>query len=344
MEQGITTNRWWRAFGYAVGMGLILSPGLSWGLEVGATPPAERRETISLADAALQALKHNLDISISRQTKESRQADITVEQAKFDPTLSVNGQYNRTVNPLNRPVFGFSQGTLNNIQTFDQRNHSVTLDATANLPTGGNVDLNYSPSRTNVSGAQACFGQPPNTPGCTGGSFLFNPSWTGGLALTLTQPLLRNAGFDVTKTFIRVAQNNAFVEEHVFRDRVLTVLASVEQTYWEVVFANENLKVAEAALKAAQELLATNRAKASARSGPARSNRFQADRNDSLGQNHGREAIAGGARATESGAQHDSLCPRLPTRSRNGPRERVARHGRLQQIPLQSLTAQSHHA
>ena len=31
----------------------------------------------------------------------------------------------------------------------------------------------------------------------------------------------------------------------------MTVIASVEQTYWEVVFANENLKVAEAALKAA---------------------------------------------------------------------------------------------
>ena len=251
MEQGITTNRWWRAFGYAVGMGLILSPGISWGLEVGTIPPAERRETISLADAALQALKHNLDISISRQTKEIRQADITVEQAKFDPTLSVNGQFNRAVSPLNRPVFGATGGSLTGITPFDQRTQSVTLDATANLPTGGNVDLNYSPARTSVNQNLA-------------GGFLFNPSYTGGLALTLTQPLLRNAGFDVTKTFIRVAQNNAFVEEHVFRDRVLTVLASVEQTYWEVVFANENLKVAEAALKAAQELLATNRAKAKA--------------------------------------------------------------------------------
>jgi len=251
MEQGITSNRWWRTCGYAFGIGLILSPGLSWGMEVGTTPPAERRETISLADAALQALKHNLDINISRQTKESRQADITVEQAKFDPTLSVNGQYNRTVNPLNRPVFGATNFVLNDITTFDQRNHSVTLDATTNLPTGGNVDLNYSPARTSVNQNVA-------------GGFLFNPSYTGGLALTLTQPLLRNAGIDVTKTFIRVAQNNAIVEEHVFRDRVLTVLTTVEQTYWEVVFANENLKVAEAALKAAQELLATNRAKAKA--------------------------------------------------------------------------------
>jgi len=251
MEHGSGTHGWWRTCGYAVGIGLLLSPGFSWGSDESTAPPAERRETISLADAAIRALQHNLDISISRQTKDSRLADITVEQAKFDPTLSVNGQYNRTVSPLNRPVFGSTNQDLTQITTFDQRTQSVTLDATTNLLTGGNVDLNYSPSRTNINQNLA-----------TG--FLFNPSYTGGLVLTLTQPLLRNAGIDVTKTFIRVAQNNATVEEHVFRDRVLTVLATVEQTYWEVVFANENLKVAEAALKAAQELGASNRAKAKA--------------------------------------------------------------------------------
>ena len=105
----------------------------------------------------------------------------------------------------------------------------MTVDATTNLLTGGNLDLNYSPARTNVNQDVAS-------------GFLFNPAWTGGLALTLTQPLLRNAGIDINKTFIRIAQNNAMVEEHVFRDRVLTVVATVEQTYWEVVFANENLK------------------------------------------------------------------------------------------------------
>ncbi|HET9844468.1 MAG TPA: TolC family protein [Nitrospira sp.] len=215
------------------------------------TAPGERREEISLTEAALRALKNNLDISISRHTKESRLTDIVVEQAKFDPTLSVNGQYNRTVNPLNRPVFGGTGFNLNEITIFDQRSGSVTVDATTNLLTGGNVDLNYSPARTNVNQDVAS-------------GFLFNPAWTGGLALTLTQPLLRNAGIDINKTFIRIAQNNAMVEEHVFRDRVLTVVATVEQTYWEVVFANENMKVAEAALKAAQELLATNRAKAKA--------------------------------------------------------------------------------
>ena len=231
---------------------LLLTAAPCWSQgPVKSAAPAERRETISLSDAAVRALQSNLDISISRQTKESRIFDITVEQAKFDPTLSVNGQYNRQVSPLNRPVFGGTGGSLTEIQTFDQRNSSVTVDATQNLITGGNVDLNYSPARTNVNQNVA-----------TG--FLFNPAYTGGLALTLTQPLLRNAGIDITKTFIKVAQNNATVEQHVFRDRVLTVLATVEQTYWELVFANENLKVAQAALKAAEELLATNRAKTKA--------------------------------------------------------------------------------
>jgi outer membrane protein len=246
-----STARFWREGLLAVGFSLLFNSNLGLTPKDANAQTEERREALSLADAAIRALKNNLDISISRQTKESRLTDIIVEQAKFDPTLSVNGQFNRQVNPLNRPVFGGTGNDLKSIQTFDQRTTSVTVDAQTNLITGGNIDLNYSPNRTNVNQSVA-----------TG--FLFNPAYSGGLALTLTQPLLRNAGIDINKTFIRIAQNNAKVEEHIFRDRVLTVLATVEQTYWEVVFANENFKVAEAALKAAQELLATNRAKAKA--------------------------------------------------------------------------------
>ncbi|HEY6083921.1 MAG TPA: TolC family protein [Nitrospira sp.] len=210
------------------------------------------KQAISLADVVLRALKNNLDISISRQTKESRLTDIVFEQAKYDPLLSFNGQYNRSVSPLNRPVLGFNgnvPGVGGEPTPFDQNSFQGTLDMTQNLLTGANYDLNFSPSRVFVAGQN---------------QFLFNPGYQSGLAFTLTQPLLRNMGTDVNKTFIRIAQNNAKVEEHVFLDRVLTVIATVEQTFWELVFANENLKVAEAALKAAQELLATNRAKAKA--------------------------------------------------------------------------------
>lgn len=224
----------------------------AWSQDPSAQPSStERRETISLSDAALRALQNNLDISISRQTKDMRLTDIVLEQAKFDPTVSLNGTFTRQLSPLNRPVFGGTTGTLTDIQKFDQRTTQITTDITSNLSTGANVNLNYSPQRTNVNADRAQ-------------GFLFNPAYTGGLSLTLTQPLLRNAGIELNKTFITIAQNNAKVEEYIFLDRVLTVLATVEQTYWEMVFANESLKVGQSALKAAEELMASNRAKAKA--------------------------------------------------------------------------------
>jgi len=226
-----------------------MSPSQSWSLDATQPIPTERRESISLTDAAVRALRNNLDISLSRHTKESRLTDIVVEQAKFDPTVSVNGQYLRTIDPLNRPVFGATGGQLNQITRFDQRNHVLSVDAATNLITGGNVDVSYRPTRNSVNQDLA-------------DGFLFNPVWTGGLSFSVTQPLLKNAGIAINQTFIKVAQNNAVVEQHIFRDRVLTVIASVEQNYWELVYARENVKVAQAALKAAEELLASNRAKA----------------------------------------------------------------------------------
>ncbi|MBX3328850.1 MAG: TolC family protein [Nitrospira sp.] len=231
------------------GMWGILSPSQGWSLDVTQPPPAERQEAVSLADAAVRALQNNLDISLSRHTKESRLTDIVIEQAKFDPTVSVNGRYLRTVDPLERPVFGATGQLLNQITRFDQRNHTLSVDASTNLVTGGNIGMNYSPARNSVNQDLA-------------EGFLFNPAWTGGLSFTVTQPLLKNAGIAVNTTFIKVAQNDAVVEQHIFRDRVMTVIASVEQNYWELVFARENVKVAQAALKAAEELLAANRIKA----------------------------------------------------------------------------------
>lgn len=234
-----------------LGLWGMLSSSQSWGLDITQPTSQEPHEAVSLADAAVRALQNNLDISISRHTKESRLTDIAFEQAKFDPTLSVNGRYLRTVDPLERPVFGATGNLLNQITRFDQRNHALSVDASTNLVTGGNIDMNYSPARNSVNQDLA-------------EGFLFNPAWTGGLSFTVTQPLLKNAGVAVNTTFIKIAQNNAIVEQHVFRDQVLTVIASVEQNYWELVYARENVKVAQAALKAAEELLATNRIKAKA--------------------------------------------------------------------------------
>ena len=212
--------------------------------------PTERQQAISLADAVLQALERNLDITVSRQTRDLLLPDILFEQAKFDPTMSLSGSASRTISPLNRPFFGVTGAQLSSEPTsFDVRDATATLGLTQRILTGASYALTYSPDRTFV-------------PSATG--FLFNPGYTSVATLTLTQPLLRDFGLDVNRTMIRVAQNNAKVGEHVFLDKVLTVISTVEQSFWELVFANENLKVAQIVLKAAQDLVVSNRAKAAA--------------------------------------------------------------------------------
>src|SRR5690242_17782202 len=220
---GIRLNGW---LGTAFTLCAFTLSVVAWGAEP--PPTGDQRRPVLLKDAVLEALERNLFFHTKHDIQDTRITDILFEQSKFDPTVSFNAQYNRLVSPLNRPILGFSGSNVaaptGEPTKFDQNTSTLTADMTQNLPTGANYDVNYSPQRTFVGG--------PN-------SFLFNPSYTGGLAFTLTQPLLRNAGVEINKTFIRIAQNNAQVEEQTFRDRVLTVVATVEQTFWELVFANE---------------------------------------------------------------------------------------------------------
>jgi outer membrane protein TolC len=198
----------------------------------------------------MQALENNLDIQVSRHTRDAQLTDIIFEQAKFDPTIQLGGRYDRTVAPLNRPVFGLGGVTVDNEpDIFDQNDTRFNLGYSQRLLTGGTYDLAVNTNRNSVAGST---------------SFLFNPSYASTLSFNLTQPLLRNLGPMVNKTLITIARNAAAVEQLQLVQQVLTVIAQVEQTYWELVFARENLKVARATLQAAEELLASNREKVKA--------------------------------------------------------------------------------
>ncbi len=213
-------------------------------------PPSESVIELTMNDAVMQTLEHNVDIQVSRHTRDAQLTDIIFEQAKFDPTIQLGGRYDRTVAPLNRPVFGFGGVTAgNDPDNFDQNDTGFNVGYSQRLLTGGSYDLTFDTNRNSVAGR-------------TG--FLFNPSYGSNLSINLTQPLLRNLGQSINTTLITVARNAAAVEQLLLSQQVLSVISQVEQTYWELVFAIENLKVAHATLRAAEELLASNREKVKA--------------------------------------------------------------------------------
>jgi outer membrane protein TolC len=77
--------------------------------------------------------------------------------------------------------------------------------------------------------------------------------------LTLTQPILRNFGFDVNRTRIRIAETNQEISDSSLKDRVMRVVTLVQDLYWELVFRIQELEVRRLSLKLAQDLLAQTR-------------------------------------------------------------------------------------
>lgn len=82
----------------------------------------------------------------------------------------------------------------------------------------------------------------------------YNPSTSGGLNLTVTQPLLRGFGPAVNRRFIRIAKNNERIGSAVFRQQLINAIFSVSQLYYDLVSLNEDLRVKQDTLRAARSL------------------------------------------------------------------------------------------
>ncbi|HXY14855.1 MAG TPA: TolC family protein [Terriglobales bacterium] len=86
----------------------------------------------------------------------------------------------------------------------------------------------------------------------------YTPALSSGFQLRLTQNLLQGFGFLPNTRFIRIARNNREISDVAFRLQVITTVDQVENLYWNLVYAYENVKVQQEALTFAQRTLADN--------------------------------------------------------------------------------------
>jgi len=85
------------------------------------------------------------------------------------------------------------------------------------------------------------------------------PALSSGFQARLTQPLLQGFGFLPNTRFIRIAKNNREISDVAFRLQVLTTVDQIENLYWNLVYAYENVRVQQEALAFAQRTLEDNR-------------------------------------------------------------------------------------
>jgi outer membrane protein TolC len=186
---------------------------------------------MSLEDCIREALQHNLDVQIERYSPQVSLYNLRSAYGGYDPLFNISGQHN------------YNKSGVDGVPPSTSYGNSAQSDIGGSLPWGlqydfiGNVSDQY--GGTLFSGS--------------------NESSSGSIQAKLTQPLLKNFWFDSTRLTIRVAKNRLKYSEQGLRLQVITSVSDVEKSYYELIYAQENVKVQQQALELAQTQLDQDR-------------------------------------------------------------------------------------
>ena len=198
----------------------------------------EQTKEMSLKDTIYHALKNNLDLQIQMTDAALSQKTLKINRAIFIPTFEMTGNLRGTMEPSEDVLTGQAGVT-------DESIISLNLKLSQRLPLGGTADLHLYNQKYETNRLTASV----------------NPSLYSQARLTLTQPLLKNFGLTATKREIYIASNNLKNAKHQLRENIITLVYNVEEAYWNLVFAYQNLEATKMALKRANDLLRQNEIK-----------------------------------------------------------------------------------
>jgi outer membrane protein len=86
----------------------------------------------------------------------------------------------------------------------------------------------------------------------------FTPLLNSGFQFKLTQHLLQGFGFAPNTRYIEIAKNNREISDVAFRLQITTTVDQIENMYWDLVYAYENVRVQKEQLAFAQKTLSDN--------------------------------------------------------------------------------------
>ena len=250
---------------------------------------------LSMNDAVALALENNLDLVLARYNLNIADADILRAKAGAN-ILGVNtgivqntpgggvGGLSGTVGSgaggtsvaaggvgtgtnglvsstlgIGSPITSFDpviSGTLQMDRNFTQSTSIFSPVPIANANTG-TADFNY--LQGFHSGTSLAVGFTNTHITTNNPTSEYTPSLNSGLQFKLTQNLLQGFGFVSNTRFIRIAKNNREISDVAFRLQIITTVDQIENLYWDLVYAYENIRVQQEALAFAQRTLADNK-------------------------------------------------------------------------------------
>jgi len=152
----------------------------------------------------------------------------------FDPVFTGGLQWDH-FNQLASSAFTGVPVLAQNTQTYN-------FSYLQGFQTGTNLQVGFNNNRVST-----------NSPFTT-----LSPALSSNFNFRLTQHLLQGFGFAPNNRFIRIAKNNREITDVAFRLQVTTTVDQIENMYWDLVFAYENVRVQKESLAFAQKTLSDN--------------------------------------------------------------------------------------
>ncbi len=192
---------------------------------------------LTLDEAVRRTLENNVDIAVERFNPESSVLNIDELRGFYEPVLTSTVTQNSAARPGSN---AFSGG-----QSVDTDTLNYNLGAFQNIPTGGDLRLDFTNRRTSTNSVFESF----------------NPSFNSNFNLSYNQPFLRNFHTDSRRYQIKVAKKNREISDVTFRQTVVNTVASVKQSYYDLLYAIDNLEAQRKSLSLAGKFLEENRIK-----------------------------------------------------------------------------------
>jgi outer membrane protein len=155
--------------------------------------------------------------------------------ASFDPIVSANLQMDRN--------YTQSSSIFSPIPVGNTNTGSANFSYLQGFQWGSNISVGF--NNTHITS-----NNPTNT---------YTPFLSSNLQFRFTQHLLQGFGFAPNRRFIQIAKTNREISDVVFRLQVTTTVDQIENMYWDLVNAYENVKVQQDALALANKTLSDNK-------------------------------------------------------------------------------------
>jgi outer membrane protein TolC len=246
---------------------------------------------LSIDDAVALALENNLDIDIARYNLNI--ADTDYLRAKSGANiLGVNagivqntpgggvgglggtvgsGTGGTTVAPsgvgtgnnglvsstlgIGSPITSFDPVVTSTLQLDKNDIESTTIDSIVPVVGQNTYTANFAYTQGFQWGTALSVGFNNSHIASNSGEVLLTPEVSSNFQFRITQNLLQGFGSLPNMRFIRIAKNNREISDVAFRLQIITTVDQIEDMYWDLVYAYENVKVQQESLTYAQKAL-----------------------------------------------------------------------------------------